>query len=56
MMKTVKSRCRDEVGSTWVAVFPCSFGRSVLIQANVSPVFMIVGNVVAPKPPKMIFI
>jgi hypothetical protein len=56
MMKTSQSRRRDEVTATWWAGFDYPFGRSALVQANVSPVLMIVGNVFAAKPPKMIFV
>jgi len=31
-------------------------GRSVLVESNVRPVLMVVGEIVAPKPPKMIFV
>src|SRR5436305_13035371 len=33
-----------------------SFRGSALVQGNMSPVCMIVGNVCAPKPPKMTFV
>jgi hypothetical protein len=36
--------------------FDGSFGRGVLVQANVSSVLMVVGKVVTPKPPKMRFV
>ena len=56
MMETAQSPHRYNVGSICRAAFDCSFGGSALVQANVGPVLMIVANVAAPKPPKMIFI
>ena len=56
MMKTAQSPRRNDVGSICRAAFDCSFVGSALVQANVSPVLMMVANVAPPKSPKMMFI
>lgn len=38
------------------ATFDRSFGRSVLVQSNVSAVLIVVSKVLATKPPKMKFV
>jgi hypothetical protein len=56
MMKTPKARSGHNAGPKWRTVLDCSSGRCVLVQANMSPVLMVVGKVVTPKPPKVIFV
>jgi hypothetical protein len=56
MMKTAQPGYRYDSGLEARAPFDGSLGRSVLVESNVRPVLMVVGEIVAPKPPKMIFV
>jgi len=54
MMKTPKARSGHNARPKWRAVLDGSSGWRGLVQANMSPVLMVVGKVIAPKPPKVI--
>jgi hypothetical protein len=56
MVKTAQSGCGHDLGVKRRMAFDSSFGRSIFVQADVSSVLMIVVNVVAPKPAKMILV
>jgi hypothetical protein len=56
MIKTPKARSGHNARPKWRAVLDGSSGWRALVQANMSPVLMVVGKVIAPKPPKVIFV
>jgi hypothetical protein len=56
MMKTAKPRRGHDLGLQGRMAFDRSFGRSVLVQTNVSTVLMVVSKVLAPEPPNMKFV
>jgi len=55
MVQAAQPRCGRDAGLKWRTPYG-SFGRSALVQANVSPVLVVIGKVVTPKPPKVIFV
>jgi hypothetical protein len=56
MVKTAQPGCGHDSGWRARASFYGSLGRSVLVESNVRPVLMVIGEIVAAKPPKMEFV